>query len=101
MARPTAAQRQARITADRVSTVREERARDPRGIPQATSTTVLYDRLLTIEEVSDWLGVPKGTLYQWRSRNQGPRAIKVGGALRYRRSEVDAYLDRNTDSRSA
>ena len=101
MARPTAAQKQARNTAERSGTARDEQAWEPRGIPQAASETPAYDPLLTIEQVSDWLGVPKGTLYQWRSRHQGPRAIKVGGGLRYRRNEVDAYLERHTDSRIA
>jgi len=101
MARPTAAQKQARITAERAGTARDEQAWELRRISQAASATAPYDPLLTIEQVSDWLGVPKGTLYEWRSRHQGPRAIKVGGSLRYRRNEVDAYLDRRTDSRSA
>lgn len=101
MARPTAAQKQARITAERPGAARDEQAWEPRGRSPAVSATAPYDPLLTIEQVADWLGVPKGTLYQWRSRHQGPRAIKVGGGLRYRRNEVDAYLDRHTDSRSA
>lgn len=101
MARPTAAQKQARITAERARTARDGQPWEPRAISQVESATAPYDPLLTIEQVSDWLGVPKGTLYQWRSRHQGPRAIKVGGGLRYRRNEVDAYLDRHTDSRSA
>ena len=101
MARPTAARKQARIAAERASSAHDELARDPSAIPHTTSATALYDPLLTIEQVSEWLGVPKGTLYQWRSRKQGPRAIKVGGGLRYRRNEIDAYLDRHTDSRSA
>lgn len=98
MARPTAAQKQTRITARESG---DDHADEPRRIPQSTSATMPYDPLLTIEQVSEWLGVPKGTLYQWRSRKQGPRAIKVGGGLRYRRNEVDAYLDQHTDSRSA
>jgi excisionase family DNA binding protein len=101
MARPSAAQRQARIPADCVSSGRAEPCPAPSEPARSPSVTTRYDPLLTIDEVSHWLGVPKGTLYQWRSRNQGPRAIKVGGALRYRRSEVDAFLDRQTDSRSA
>lgn len=100
MARPTAAQKQARRTAERPGTARDEQAWEPRARSQVVSAAP-YDPLLTIEQVSDWLGVPKGTLYQWRSRHQGPRAIKVGGGLRYRRNEVDAYLDLHTDSRSA
>lgn len=101
MARPTAATKQARIAAQRVATAPDVPAWEPGGISPAESATAPYDPLLTIEQVSDWLGVPKGTLYQWRSRNQGPRAIKVGGGLRYRRADVDAYLDLHTDSRSA
>ena len=101
MARPTAARKQARIAAERASSAHDELCRDPSAIPRPMAATALYDPLLTIEQVSEWLGVPKGTLYQWRSRRQGPRAIKVGGGLRYRRNEVDAYLDQHTDSRTA
>jgi excisionase family DNA binding protein len=101
MARPTAATKQARTTAERARKAPDEHAWQPRNATPAVSATTPYDPLLTIEQVSDWLGVPKGTLYQWRSRHQGPRAIKVGGGLRYRRHEVDAYLDQRTDSRGA
>jgi predicted DNA-binding transcriptional regulator AlpA len=44
-----------------------------------------------------WLGKPKNTLYAWHSRGQGPRAIRVGNTLRYRRSEVERWLDAHTD----
>lgn len=101
MARPTAAQKQAREAAERARNSRDTRAD---GQPVATTLSMItagYDPLLTIEEVSEWLGIPRGTLYQWRTRKQGPRAIKVGGALRYRRTEVEAYLDQHTDPRTA
>lgn len=61
----------------------------------------VFDPLLTIDQLAQWLGKPKGTLYQWRSRSMGPRGIKVGNDLRYRRSEVEAYLDANTDKRDS
>jgi predicted DNA-binding transcriptional regulator AlpA len=61
----------------------------------------VFDPLLTIDQLAHWLGKPKGTLYQWRSRSMGPRGIKVGNDLRYRRSEVEAYLDANTDKRDS
>jgi len=60
-----------------------------------------FDPLLTIDQLAQWLGKPKGTLYQWRCRNMGPRGIKVGNDVRYRRSEVEAYLEANTDKRSS
>lgn len=51
------------------------------------------------DEVARWLGKPKATLYAWRSRGLGPRGIRVGNLLRYRRSEVEAWLDADTDQR--
>jgi excisionase family DNA binding protein len=101
MARPTAAHKQAHEAEEDAHRVRGTRT-DASGVTAAlTVATAGYDPLLTIEEVSQWLGIPRGTLYQWRSRKQGPRAIKVGGALRYRRAEVETYLDQHTDSRTA
>jgi len=42
----------------------------------------VFDPLLTIDQIAQWLGKPKGTLYQWRSRSMDPRGIKVGNDLR-------------------
>ena len=52
---------------------------------------------LGIDDVAVWLGKPKNTLYAWHSRGKGPRAIRVGNTLRYRRSEVERWLDVHTD----
>lgn len=51
------------------------------------------DHLLTLDELSTYLNVPKSTLYQWRTRGQGPAGIRVGKYVRYRRSTVEAWLD--------
>jgi excisionase family DNA binding protein len=51
------------------------------------------DPLLSPEEVSEWLGVPRGTLYQWRYRRRGPVGIMVGRHLRYRRSDIESWLE--------
>lgn len=101
MARPTAAQKQARHAAERAQNAPSAPVNGDEQAPPLSMVPAGYDPLLTIEEVSDWLGIPRGTLYQWRSRKQGPRAIKVGGALRYRRTEVESYLERHTDPRTA
>ncbi|MBM7080873.1 MULTISPECIES: helix-turn-helix transcriptional regulator [Micromonospora] len=53
---------------------------------------------MTIDDLAAWLGKPKNTLYAWHSRGKGPRAIRVGNTLRYRRSEVERWLDDHTDS---
>lgn len=57
--------------------------------------------LATPDELSSYLGVPLGTLYSWNHRGIGPRATKVGRHLRYRWTEVDAWLDAQTTDRAA
>lgn len=46
------------------------------------------------EEVSEYIGVPVPTLYQWRHRKVelGPLAIPVGRHLRWKWDDVDAWL---------
>ena len=50
--------------------------------------------LLTIDQAAAYLTISKATLYTWRTRRVGfgPRAVKVGGCLRYRRSDLDAWV---------
>jgi excisionase family DNA binding protein len=55
------------------------------------------DRLLSGQEVADFLGVPLTTLYNWRTKGTAPRAVKVGRHLRFRRVDVDAWCERNAD----
>jgi len=50
--------------------------------------------ILTIDQAAAYLAIPKATLYTWRTRRAGfgPRAVKAGGCLRYRRSDLDAWV---------
>ncbi len=54
--------------------------------------TATLAELWSVEEVSAFLRVPVGTLYQWRYRRIGPRAFKVGRRLRYDPADVRAWL---------
>jgi PTS system nitrogen regulatory IIA component len=58
------------------------------------------ERLMSIKEVAEYLQVDLSTLYLWSQRGQIP-AMKVGKMWRYRRSEIDAWLDqrRNQSAR--
>ena len=51
------------------------------------------ERLLTVEEVAEWLGVPVGTIYAWRYRSAGPASYKVGRHVRFRRDDVESWLE--------
>jgi excisionase family DNA binding protein len=53
--------------------------------------------LMTTEELAGYLQLPITSLYAWRSRREGPRAIRVGKHLRWRKSDVDAWLERQAD----
>jgi excisionase family DNA binding protein len=38
------------------------------------------ERLLSVDEVAEFLGIPVATLYQWRHKGAGPDAYRVGRA---------------------
>ncbi|MFZ5848382.1 MAG: helix-turn-helix transcriptional regulator [Actinomycetota bacterium] len=67
------------------------------------STTVdtnIEGAILTIDQAAAYLAIPKATLYTWRTRRAGfgPRAVKLGGCLRYRRSDLDAWVAEHLES---
>lgn len=57
------------------------------------------DPLMTIDDASEYLNIPRATLYSWRTRHpgRGPRALKVGGVLRYRRCVLEQWVSDNTE----
>jgi excisionase family DNA binding protein len=55
------------------------------------------EKLWSVRDVADYLGVPVKTVYQWRSTGYGPTARRVGKYLRYKPSEVMAWFDALTD----
>ncbi|MBK1785976.1 helix-turn-helix domain-containing protein [Prauserella sp. ASG 168] len=50
-------------------------------------------RLWTVDDVSDYLGIPVSTLYDWRTRDYGPPAKRVGKYLRYKAEDVTAWFE--------
>ncbi|MEA2000481.1 MAG: helix-turn-helix domain-containing protein [Actinomycetota bacterium] len=50
------------------------------------------DRLLTVEDLAEYLDVPVATIYAWRYRRQGPPGFRVGRHLRYRRADVEQWI---------
>jgi excisionase family DNA binding protein len=55
------------------------------------------DRLMTLAELAEMLGVPVNTVYQWRTRGEGPPGYRIGRHMRYRRSAVELWLETQTD----
>ncbi len=51
------------------------------------------EHLLTPAEVAIYLGVPEKTLAQWRSDRHGPLALRVGRHVRYRATDLEAWVE--------
>lgn len=51
------------------------------------------EQLLTTEQVAEWLQIPADTVAWWRKRRRGPKAVTVGRHVRYRPSDVEAWLE--------
>ena len=65
-----------------------------------TINTGLGSGILTIDQAAMYLSIPKATLYTCRTRRAGfgPRAVKLGGCLRYRRSDLDEWVAEHVES---
>jgi excisionase family DNA binding protein len=54
----------------------------------------LADRVLSLSELCAQLQVSTQTIYDLRSQGRGPHGFRVGRELRFRLSEVEAWLTR-------
>jgi len=60
---------------------------------QPNGENVISPELLTVEEAANYLRIAPGTLYNWRHAGRGPKATNVGRSLRYRRSDLEKWLE--------
>ena len=49
--------------------------------------------LISAQELAEYLDVPVATVYAWRYRRQGPPGLRVGRHLRYRRIDVNEWIN--------
>jgi predicted DNA-binding transcriptional regulator AlpA len=54
-----------------------------------------HEALIGPDEAARRLGIKSQTLYTWRYRGKGPKSYNVGGSVKYRPFELDAWLERN------
>ncbi|MFC9517535.1 helix-turn-helix transcriptional regulator [Nocardiaceae bacterium NPDC056970] len=54
------------------------------------------DHLLTTLDVATKCCVAPNTVEHWRAHGRGPAYVKLGNRVRYRRVDVDAWLERQT-----
>lgn len=57
------------------------------------------EALLNVKEVADFLRVNTNTVYVWARQGRLP-AIKIGRSWRFRRSDLEAWLEKHRQSGS-
>jgi predicted DNA-binding transcriptional regulator AlpA len=68
---------------------------------ESPDTPHVNDELLTMKEVADVVRVPVATLRYWRHLRSGPRSFRVGRSVRYWRTEVVYWLERQSNDPQA
>nr|NJM01832.1 helix-turn-helix domain-containing protein [Desulfobacula sp.] len=53
-------------------------------------------QFLNTKKTAAVLGVKDNTLEIWRHRGIGPKFVKIGGAVRYRIGDLEAYIEAQT-----
>lgn len=56
---------------------------------------------LTTAEVANYLKISTDTVRQWRHRGTGPNGVRLGRHVRYRRTDVDAWIDEQAHSQQS
>lgn len=56
-----------------------------------TARPMEYQELWDIDDVANYLGVPKQTVYSWRTTGYGPKGIRIGKHLRWRTATVISW----------
>ncbi|MDU8913433.1 helix-turn-helix domain-containing protein [Aestuariicoccus sp. MJ-SS9] len=57
---------------------------------------IISERLLTREEVAQSYGISKRYLEACTYKGRGPRVVRLGRMVRYRPSDIDAWIEANT-----
>jgi len=53
------------------------------------------DKLLTVEEIAEYLSLKPSTIYQWTHQGFIPH-IKLGSRVRFRMSQIEKWLESRT-----
>jgi excisionase family DNA binding protein len=54
-------------------------------------------KLLTVEEIADYLQVKPSTIYQWTHQGFIPH-VKLGNRVRFRLSQVDRWIEKRENN---
>jgi excisionase family DNA binding protein len=64
--------------------------------PAKSTTSSAANALLTGDDAAEILGCSPRTLASWRLSGDGPKFVAVGRLIRYRRSDLEEWLQSRT-----
>jgi len=80
---------------ERIALALENQITNQGSQPAVTDTQFIKDKeLLTDTETAAYLGIADRTLRDWRRQGKGPAFVQMGSKIRYRKKDIDAYLDK-------
>ncbi len=53
----------------------------------------MHNEIMTTTEAAQYVRLGKPTIERFRVTGEGPRYCKLGGAVRYRRADLDTWLE--------
>ena len=53
---------------------------------------ITEERLMTIEDLAEYLQVKKRTVYEWLKKGKVP-ALKIVGQWRFKKDKIDAWVE--------
>ncbi|WP_349268958.1 hypothetical protein MPNTM1_04180 [Mycolicibacterium parafortuitum] len=65
-------------------------------LTEQLGSPVVLDQLLTPQQVAEYRGTTTGVLAQERFKGVGPNFIRDGRRIRYRVSDIRAYIESST-----
>lgn len=56
----------------------------------------IEEQLIDQRAMSRMIGITTKTAETWRTRGFGPKFVKIGSLVKYRKSDISAWVDRRT-----
>jgi DNA-binding transcriptional MerR regulator len=82
---------------ERIATALENQTTGSGSAPAITENRSIQNKeILTDSETASFLEIATRTLRDWRSNGKGPAFVQMGNKIRYRKKDIDAYLDNQT-----
>ena len=60
-----------------------------------------HQEWLSPKAMAEELGIPVRTIYNWRVRDEGPPGFRFGRHVRYRRVDVDRWIEEQADAKKS